>query len=124
MTEALFTLADEPRIIPVTKEGEAIVPGLVAVGPPRPEARSIVFDFCLQLLTNDDLPADELLSVLQLFILLTKDRQLAARFVNRDGLSSLFRRLRKSAVTNGSSYVASVLRHIVEDVPIIQGIMQ
>jgi E3 ubiquitin-protein ligase HUWE1 len=124
VTEALFTLADEPRTISVPKEGETIVPGSIAVGPPRPEARSIVFDFCLQLLTNDDLPADELLSVLRLFVLLTRDRQMAAKFVNRDGLSSLFRRLRKSAVTGGSSYVASVLRHIVEDVPIIQGIMQ
>lgn len=124
VTEALFTLADEPRIIPAPKEGETIVPGPIAVGPPRPEARSIVFDFCLQLLTNDDLPADELLSVLRLFVLLTRDRQMAAKFVNRDGLSSLFRRLRKSAVTGGSSYVASVLRHVVEDVPIIQGIMQ
>jgi len=124
VTEALFTLADEPRTIPAPKEEETIVPGPIAVGPPRPEARSIVFDFCLQLLTNDDLPADELLSVLRLFVLLTRDRQMAAKFVNRDGLSSLFRRLRKSAVTGGSSYVASVLRHVVEDVPIIQGIMQ
>jgi E3 ubiquitin-protein ligase HUWE1 len=124
VTEALFTLADEPRTISVPKEGEIVVPSPIAVGPPRPEARSIVFDFCLQLLTNDDLPADELLSVLRLFVLLTRDRQMAAKFVNRDGLSSLFRRLKKSAVTGGSSYVASVLRHIVEDVPIIQGIMQ
>ena len=124
VTEALFTLADEPRTISVPKEGETIVPGPIAVGPQRPEARSIVFDFCLQLLTNDDLPADELLSVLRLFVLLTRDRQMAAKFIERDGLSSLFKRMRKSAVTGGSSYVASVLRHVIEDIPIIQGIMQ
>jgi E3 ubiquitin-protein ligase HUWE1 len=49
---------------------------------------------------------------------------MAPRFVNRNGLYTLFRRLRKSAVTGGSSYVASVLRHVVEDAPIIQSIMQ
>lgn len=124
VTEALFTLADEPRSISVPKEGEMIVSGPIAVGPPRPEARSNVFHFRLQLLTNDDLPADELLSVLRLFVLLTKDRQMAAKFVDRDGLSFLFRRLKKSAVTGGSSYVASILCHVAEDVPIIQAIMQ
>ena len=124
VTEALFTLADEPRTISVPKEGETIVQGPITVGPPCLEARSIVFDFCLQLLTNDDLPADELLSVLRLFVLLTRDRQMAAKFVNRDGPSTLFRRLRKSAVTGGSSYVASILRHLAEDVPDIQAIMQ
>ncbi|KDR75882.1 hypothetical protein GALMADRAFT_248624 [Galerina marginata CBS 339.88] len=124
VTEALFTLSDEPRAIILPKEGEPIPPESISVGPPRIEAKGIVFDFCLRLLAVDDLPADELLSVLRLFVLLTRDREMASQFVKRDGLSSLFKRLRSSAVTGGSSYVATILRHIVEDVSTIQTIMQ
>lgn len=124
VTEALFTLEDEPLAISAPKDGEIPVAGPISAGPSRPEARTMVFDFCLQLLANDDLPADELLSVLRLFVLLTRDHQMAAQFITRDGLSCLFQRLRKSAVTGASSYIASILRHLVEDAATIQHIMQ
>lgn len=124
VTEALFTLSDEPRTISLPKEDEPIDITPIPVGPPRAEARVIVFDFCFRLVAIDDLPADELLSVLRLFVLLTRDREMAAQFVKREGLVSLFRRIRNSAVNGGSSYIATILRHVVEDVPIIQSIMQ
>ena len=124
VTEALLTLSDEPRAISLPKEDEPIEISSIPVGPPRAEAHAIVFDFCFRLLAIDDLPADELLSVLRLFVLLTRDREMAAQFVKREGLVSLFRRIKNSAVNGGSSYVATILRHVVEDVPIIQSIMQ
>ena len=124
VTEALLTLSDEPRTISLPKENEPIEISPIPVGPSRAEARAIVFDFCFRLLAIDDLPADELLSVLRLFVLLTRDRAMAAQFVKREGLVSLFRRIKNSAVNGGSSYVATILRHVVEDVPIIQNIMQ
>ncbi|KAH9485384.1 E3 ubiquitin-protein ligase ptr1 [Psilocybe cubensis] len=124
VTEALFTLSDEPRSINLPKEGEPILPENRSVGPPRTDARTIVFDFCLRLLAVDDLPADELLSVLRLFVLLTRDRDMAGQFVKRDGLIHLFKRLRVSPVSGGSSYVATILRHVVEDASIIQNVMQ
>ena len=124
VTEALLTLSDEPRTILLPKEDEPIEISPIPVGPPRAEAHAIVFDFCFRLLAIDDLPADELLSVLRLFVLLTRDREMAAQFVKREGLVSLFRRIKNSAVNGGSSYVATILRHVVEDVPIIQNIMQ
>ena len=124
VTEALLTLSDEPRTISLPKEGEPVNIGPIPVGPSRTEARAIVFDFCFRLIAIDDLPADELLSVLRLFVLLTRDREMAAQFVKREGLVSLFRRIRNSAVNGGSSYIATILRHVVEDVSIIQNIMQ
>lgn len=124
VTEALLTLSDEPRTISLPKEDEPIEISPIPVGPPRAEAHAIVFDFCFRLLAIDDLPADELLSVLRLFVLLTRDREMAAQFVKREGLVSLFKRIKNSAVNGGSSYVATILRHVVEDVPIIQNIMQ
>ena len=124
VTEALLTLSDEPRTISLPKEDEPIEINPIPVGPPRAEARAIVFDFCFRLVVIDDLPADELLSVLRLFVLLTRNREMAAQFVKREGHVSLFKRIRSSAVNGGSSYIATILRHIVEDAPIIQNIMQ
>ncbi|KAK0485978.1 hypothetical protein IW261DRAFT_1662959 [Armillaria novae-zelandiae] len=123
VTEALFTLADEPPSITVPKEGEPVVPEAISTGPPLTEARSIVFDFCLRLLAIPDLPSDELLSTLRLLVLLTRDHTVASHFVSRDGLDMLFRRLRASAVNGSSSYIATILRHLVEDVSVVNKIM-
>ncbi|KAJ6586954.1 hypothetical protein DFH09DRAFT_1359428 [Mycena vulgaris] len=124
VTEALFTLADEPRAITLPKEEEPIVQHDIPIGPLLAEARTIVFDFCLRLLAIPDLPNDELLSTLRLFVLLTRDHEAASQFVKRDGLSMLFRRLKTSAVPGSSSYIATILRHIVEDAGTVQNIMK
>lgn len=73
VTEALFTSAAEPWTITIPKEGELIIPEAIIVGPPLKEAKGIIFDFCLWLLTFPDLPCDELLSTLCPFFLLTRD---------------------------------------------------
>ncbi|KAJ7084416.1 hypothetical protein B0H15DRAFT_888578 [Mycena belliarum] len=124
VTEALFTLADEPRTITLPKEDEPIVPQDIPTGPPLTEAKTIVFDFSLRLLAIPDLPNDELLSTLRLFVLLTRDHDVATQFVRRDGLSMLFRRLKAAAVPGSSSYIATILRHIVEDAGVVQNIMK
>ncbi|KAK1218494.1 E3 ubiquitin-protein ligase tom1 [Marasmius sp. AFHP31] len=123
VTEALFTLSEEPRKIDLPNEGEDIVPQPLPVGPPLNEARTMVFDFCLRLLAIPDLPTDELLSALRLFVLLTRNHEFATQFVKRDGLAFLFKRLQASPVSGSSSYVAILLRHIIEDRATIQKVM-
>ncbi|KAJ7703165.1 hypothetical protein B0H17DRAFT_1175941 [Mycena rosella] len=100
VTEALFTLADEPRAITLPKEDEPIVPQTFPLvhSLPRPGP--------------------------SLFVLLTRDHDAASQFVKRDGLSMLFRRLKASAVPGSSSYIATILRHIVEDPTTVQTIMK
>lgn len=124
VTEALFTLGDEPRVIEPPKEGDTIASDPISVGPTHPDAKSVVFNRCMQLLAISDLPTDEFLSVLRLVVLLTRDREMAADFVGRDGLVCLFQRVRTSPVAGASSYIATILRHLVEDSSTIQGIMQ
>lgn len=124
VTEALFTLADQPRSITLPKENEPIVSEALVMGPPLTEARGMVFDFCIRLLGVPDLPNDEVLSALRLFVLLTRDRDTAAQFVKRDGISMLFKRLRSAPVNGSSSYVATILRHIVEDPSTVHHIMR
>lgn len=124
VTEALFTLAAEPRAITIPKEGEPIIPEAIIVGPPLKEAKGIVFDFCLRLLAVPDLPRDELLSTLRLFVLLTRDYEMALQFMKSDGLSMLLRRVKASAVSGSSTYIATILRHIIEDPHTLRNIMQ
>lgn len=124
VTEALFTLAAEPRAITVPKEGEPIIPEAIAVGPPLKEAKGIVFDFCLRLLAVPDLPRDEFLSILRLFVLLTRDYEMALQLMKSDGLSMLLRRVKSSAVSGSSTYIATILRHIVEEPHTLRNIMQ
>ncbi|KAK7472586.1 E3 ubiquitin-protein ligase tom1 [Stygiomarasmius scandens] len=125
VTEALFTLSEEPRTVsPPKEDDEQIESGSIAVGPPFTEARTIVFDFCLRLLAISDLPSDEFLSTLRLFVLLTRNSETATQFVKRDGLSMLFKRLQTSPVNGSSSYIATILRHIVEDLKTVQTVMR
>ena len=124
VTEALLTLADEPKAISLPKPGEEVVSQPISNGPALTEARSIIFDFCLRLLAVPDLPNDELLSVLRLLVSLTRSQEVSTNFVTRDGVALLFNRLRTSPANGSSSYVASIIRHLVEDAGAVERIMR
>ncbi|PFH51493.1 hypothetical protein AMATHDRAFT_58882 [Amanita thiersii Skay4041] len=122
--EVLLTLSEEPQAITLPKEGEPVLPQRISTGSTRPETRTIVFDFCMRLTSVRDLPGDELLSLLRLLVFFTRDRAMAVQFIARGGIPLLFNRLKGSPVAGSSSYIALILRHIVEDPSIIQGIMR
>ncbi|KAG6810921.1 hypothetical protein H0H92_009816 [Tricholoma furcatifolium] len=124
VTEALFTVASAPRVISLPKEGEPIVSEAIAVGPPLTEAKAIVFDFCMKLLDTPGLPGDEFLSVLRLFVFLTRDYEIAMQFLKRDGVNSLLKRVKETSVPGSSPYIATLFRHIVEDPLTVRQIMQ
>ncbi|KAK2463266.1 hypothetical protein APHAL10511_004921 [Amanita phalloides] len=123
VVEELLTLSEEPSTISLPKEGEPVLPHLITTGPPRTEARTIVFDFCMRMICVRDIPDDELLSLLRLFVLFTRDRSLTVQFIARGGIPLLFNRIKASPVAGSSSYIAIILRHIVEDPIIVQAIM-
>jgi E3 ubiquitin-protein ligase HUWE1 len=61
---------------------------------------------------------------LRLLVLLTRDHHTACHFVKRDGVSLLFSRVKTSSVPGSQSYIAIILRHIVEDQTVVQHIMR
>jgi E3 ubiquitin-protein ligase HUWE1 len=124
VTEALFTIGEQPSTVAVPKENEPVTTPDIPVGPTYANARPIVFDFCLRLLAVPDLPRDELLSTLRLLVLLTRDHGTASEFIKRDGLPHLFSRLKGCAVPGGHSYVVIILRHIAEELSVLQRIMK
>ncbi|KAG6878824.1 hypothetical protein C0992_007445, partial [Termitomyces sp. T32_za158] len=124
VTEALFTLAAEPRTIILPKEGEPIFSEIIAVGPPLTDAKAIVFNFCLRLLGTSGLPGDEFLSVLRLLVFLTRDHDIALQFLKGGGVGNLLKRVKEASVVGSSAYIATILRHIVEDPATVRQIIQ
>jgi E3 ubiquitin-protein ligase HUWE1 len=124
VTESLLTMGEQPRAISLPKENEPIHEEAIAAGPSFAEARTTVFEFCLRLLAIPDLPRDDLLLALRLFVLLTRDHSVACQFVHRDGIALLFRRLKSAPVTGSQSYIALILRHMIEDPSVLQLIMK
>ena len=123
VVEKLLILSEEPSAVTLPKEGEPVLPQLIPVGPVRTEARTIVFDFCMRMVSVRDIPDDEFLSLLRLFVLFTRDRSLTVQFITRGGIPRLFNRIKATPVSGSSSYIAIILRHIVEDPIIVQNIM-
>ena len=128
VTEAILLAGGEPKTITLPKENEPIPDESLTTGLAYPEAKSILFDFCMRLLAIPTLPKDELISALRLFVLLTRERKFADDFVRREGLSLLFQYLKVSAGTSSGaglqSHVAIILRHIIEDAPTLQHVMR
>jgi len=124
VTEALFTISEQPSTVAVPKENEPVTTPDISIGPTYANARPIVFNFCLRLLEVPDLPRDELLSTLRLLVLLTRDHGTASELIKRDGLPHLFSRLKSCAVPGGQSYVVIILRHIAEELSVLQRIMK
>ena len=124
VVEALLNLGEQPRAISLPKENEPIVHETIPSGPLFSESRRIVFDFCLKLLAIPALPRDDFLSVLRLFVLLTRDHHVACQFVQRGAIPLLFRHLQNASVTGSQSYIALILRHVIEDKSTLHHIMK
>ncbi|XP_006461106.1 hypothetical protein AGABI2DRAFT_204611 [Agaricus bisporus var. bisporus H97] len=125
VTEALLTLAEEPRAISlsVPKVDEPIKTEALNSGLPRADAKNIIFEFVLRLLAIRDLPSDEFLSVLRLLVYFTKDRKMVKHFLESEGLIHLFGRVGALEVSGGSSYIIIILRHVIEDRATVQKVM-
>ncbi|KAG1775444.1 hypothetical protein EV702DRAFT_1280045 [Suillus placidus] len=124
VAEALFTIGEQPSTVAVPKENEPVTTPNIFAGSAYADARPIIFDFCLQLLADPDLPRDELLSTLRLLVLLTRDHGTASELINRDGLPHIFSHLKGSAIPGGQSYAVIILRHIAEGLSVLQHIMK
>lgn len=129
VAEALLMMGEEPRLITLPKEGEEIKSNeALQNGSLYPEARDKLFDLSLTLIGTQPLGRDELLSALRLLILLTRDSKYAVSFSQRNGVEVLFRCVKAAtAASNASgihSYVAMILRHVVEDSSILRHIMK
>ncbi|KAH7909328.1 hypothetical protein BJ138DRAFT_1181114 [Hygrophoropsis aurantiaca] len=124
VTEALLSLGEQPSTIILPREDEPIPSQEIAYGPAYPDARSIVFEFCVRLMAVPDLPRDEFLSTLRLLVLLSRYHDNASNLAKRGGISLIFSRLRSAPIPGSQSYIAIILRHLAEDASVLREIMQ
>ncbi|KIJ18752.1 hypothetical protein PAXINDRAFT_167299 [Paxillus involutus ATCC 200175] len=124
VTEALLNIGDQPVPIVLPKEGDSIEPQDLKLGPPYPDARSIVFEFCIRLLGLKNLPRDEFLATLRLLVVLSRDHEVACEFIKRDGIPLIFKHLKAHGGAGSYSYIAIIFRHVAEDINTLQGIMR
>jgi E3 ubiquitin-protein ligase HUWE1 len=127
VAEALLMLGEQPRGITLPAEGEPIEPQTLHDGSLYPEARGVLFNTCMKLVTIPMLMPAELLSSLRMLVLLTREHKYAMDFVKRGGPTSLMACLRQGERENDlaiKSHIIIIIRHVVEDHKTLQGIMQ
>jgi E3 ubiquitin-protein ligase HUWE1 len=127
VAESIFVLGEEPTAIALPAENELIKEEEELMsGPLYKEARAEVFTFCLRLLAVDQLPRNELMALLRLLVLLTRDHGYATDFVSRGGVTLLLDRFKRpSKDSRGCQmHIAMILRHVVEDRTVLQSIMK
>ena len=82
----------------------------------------------MRLLVVPTLLKDELISVLRLIVLLTRDFALTEAFVKRKGVGLLFQYLKISSGTRSATgiqpYIAIIVRHIIENQSTLQHVMR
>ncbi|KAL1945966.1 hypothetical protein VTO73DRAFT_1968 [Trametes versicolor] len=126
--ECLLVIGEAPRSITLPKEDGPIVREPIAQGTRHAEARNALFEFCMRLLAVPTLPKDELISALRILVLLTRDSSVAEGFVKRGGVAMLFQYMKISSGTQSGagiqSYIAIIMRHIVENPTILQHVMR
>ncbi|KAI0360913.1 hypothetical protein OH77DRAFT_1558017 [Trametes cingulata] len=128
VVESLLVLGEAPRSVTLPKEDEPIVREPISQGVRHIEARNALFEFCMRLLAVPTLPKDELISALRILVLLTRDPGMAESFVKRNGVAMLFQYMKISSGTQSGagiqSYIAIIMRHIVENPSILQHVMR
>ncbi len=123
--ENLLILGDEIQPIELPKPEEAVPSAQLRVVTSNIEARNILFDFCLHLLSASNPDKNGLISCLRLLVLLTREHRLAVEFF-AGGLSKLLDRFRNPTDDTRGCQVHAIilLRHIIEDRTILETIIK
>lgn len=127
VVEALLTMGEQPRAITLPKDGEPIQTEELGTGPPYSEARPLLLDLCMRLLSMQTLTQADFLSTLRMIVLLTRDHMMACEFVKRDGVPSLLRHLKLTPEESSvavKSHIMIVIRHVVEDADTLRQTMR
>lgn len=126
VAEALISLGDGITEVDVPTPEQDIPAAELHSGTRFADERKFIFDLCLGLLKLHDLPRDEMLAVLRLLALLTKEYSMGSAFVDRGGASLLldhFKGSNKDALTY-RSLSFTIIRHATEDALIVEGLIK
>ncbi|KZT62066.1 hypothetical protein CALCODRAFT_514427 [Calocera cornea HHB12733] len=120
--EAVLTWANEFVDANLPENDEPIQQPPIVSGSAFSSAYEQLFPLCTELLGNSHLNRDELISVLRLLVLVTRERTYAATFLAVGGLPMLLERFKAPAKDHFGCqiYIMLILRHLVEDEAVLQ----
>ncbi|KAI5477219.1 E3 ubiquitin-protein ligase HUWE1 [Pseudohyphozyma bogoriensis] len=127
IADTLFSLAEVPRATDILTADQAVpAVELVAQGPDWKAERSAFFDLAFDILKKGSSDREIFISCLRLLLVLTRDHDLAARFVQQDGLPTLFSALSvdKPETEGCHPFAVMILRHVIEDQLTLKPIME
>ncbi|CAI2172902.1 16430_t:CDS:10, partial [Funneliformis geosporum] len=128
--ESFISLSDEPTTVELNllhsklEESEAIV--MDNNSSPTDIHRSNLLEYCLSFMKRKDLDKDIINSLLRILVRLTRRHLDATEFVKKDGLSLLFNAFKPRAhdFRGQQIFIVMILRHIIEDVFVLESIME
>ncbi|BGP42101.1 E3 ubiquitin-protein ligase tom1 [Rhodotorula kratochvilovae] len=127
VADSLLSIQNVPKPTTILPEGEDVpVVELIAQGPAWDAERKALFDLAMDVLEKGVSTREVFISTARLLLVVTRDHAIAAEFVQRDGLKTLFASLASdSPETKGChSYAVMILRHIVEDKAILRPMIE
>ncbi|RIA89170.1 hypothetical protein C1645_825193 [Glomus cerebriforme] len=127
--EAFISLSDEPTTVELhskPEESKAIEDPMIDACSPTDSQRSNLLGYCLSFMKRKDLDKDIIISLLRILVRLTRRYSDAVEFVKKDGLSLLFSTYKPRAhdFRGQQIFVVMILRHIIEDVSVLESIME
>ncbi|CAG8537775.1 15360_t:CDS:10, partial [Funneliformis caledonium] len=128
--ESFISLSDEPTSVELNllqsklEESEAIA--TENNSSPTDKHRSNLLEYCLSFMKRKDLDKDIVNSLLRILVRLTRRHLDATEFVNKDGLSLLFNAFKPRAhdFRGQQIFIVMILRHVIEDVFVLESIME
>ena len=124
--ENLLVLGEETKNVPIPKPEEEIPVVDFPFVAPHTGARLAIFDFALQFLAKRDADRNDLIAVLRLLVLITRDHRIASDFVSRGGIPLLLDRFKISGADSRGCqvHVIIILRHVIEDRAVLETVMK
>ncbi|GBC34534.2 DUF913-domain-containing protein [Rhizophagus irregularis DAOM 181602=DAOM 197198] len=127
--EAFISLSDEPKSVESQskpEESKAIEDPIIDTFSPTDSQRLNLLEYCLSFMKRTDLDKDIIISLLRILVRITRRHSDATEFVKKDGLSLLFNAYKPRAhdFRGQQVFVVMILRHVIEDVSVLESIME
>ncbi|KAG9000508.1 hypothetical protein FRB94_005396 [Tulasnella sp. JGI-2019a] len=126
VAEALFLMGDAMSTVSLPQPEEDVPEVPLYSGSRYMEERTFVFDTCMRTLACKELPPSEMLAILRVLALLTREPLMATSFADQAGASLLLDYFKTSS-NDALAYRAPaiiIIRHIIEDQATVRYVME
>lgn len=125
LSDRIMCSSEDIEPVTIPKDGDPLPKSELLVGPSFTDSRAVLFDFCMRLARIPDLHKDDLLSLFGVLSFLTKDYNLATKFIKNDGLNLVLRYFKNHRQQEDVAAVSmGIFRHLMEDPATVENFMR